>query len=116
MLVAHVDVIQFRWSKRQGSKGEKGGRPHGSRTSEGHLIGREMRGRETIGCDREGKEVKNTSGGRPEERNIYMDGALLTGVSSGARPDREGGLTREVQHRLLDYINNNGIVFYTFVS
>ena len=104
MLVAQVDVIRFRWSKRQGSKGEKGGRPHGSRTSECHLIGREMRGRETIGCDREGKEVKNTLEGHRKERDIYMDGGLLTGVRSGARPDWEGGLTREVQHRLLDYI------------
>lgn len=63
-----------------------------------------MRGRQTIGCDKEGKEVKNTYRERLEERNIYMDRALLTGVRSRAMPDWEGGLTREVQHRLLDYI------------
>ena len=32
-----------------------------------------------------------------------MEGALLAWVRSRAMPDREGGLTREVQHRLLDY-------------
>ena len=50
------------------------GRPHGSRTIEGQLVGREMRERQTTGRDKEGKEVKNTSEGRPEERNIYMNG------------------------------------------
>lgn len=80
-----------------------GGRPHGTRTIEGQLVGREMRGRQTTGCNKEGKEVKNTSRGRSEERNIYMEEALLTGVRSRTMPDREGGLTREVQHRLLDY-------------
>ena len=80
-----------------------GGRPHGSRTIEGQLVGRDMRERQATGCDKEGKEVKNTSEERPEERNIYMDGALLTGVRCRAMPDREGGLTQEVQHRLLDY-------------
>ena len=87
MLVAQVDVIRFRWSKRQGSKGEKGGRPHGSRTSEGHLIGREMRGRDTIGCDRGEKEVKNTLEGHWRERDIYMNGGLLIRVRSSAIPD-----------------------------
>lgn len=97
MLVAHVDVIQFRWSKRQGSKGEKGGRPHGSRTSEGHMIGREMRERDNRMRQRR-ERSQEYFGGTPErtryiyERGVADRGAQWREAGSGRRPN-PGGAT-----------------------
>lgn len=60
MSVTLVDLIGFRWRKRRERRGDMGGRPHGSRTVEGQLIGAEMRGKDKIEYSRGGKEVKNT--------------------------------------------------------